>query len=418
MFTTISLCPIPTGLEAIVTGFSTATLNWNELFTSDWLIKVSSTSLSNPETETADIQNNTSVMGTVGTYALAGLTANTTYYWYVKSACGSAWSQEATFTTACDVFSVPYFESFEGATMPSCWTIYDLNSNSNKWNVYVEPTASAYHGLQTASVGRNFNENNNDWLITPQFEITNELVMFEFYARARSTNFPENFNVLVSTTGVNPDNFTIIDSITGLNNNQGWKLYRYKLSDYGITAGQNVYIAIQYISFDQSDLDIDAFSIVELPEITCPDDITITESNIVSLSGGLPIGGTYSGEGVTAGSFDPTSLYNGNYTISGCSSSCVFTITVDIVSSINENQTAKIGVYPNPNNGKFNISFDNINGKVVYQIYDTKGSIIVNKNIHTNGNTIEEVSVNLIPGIYFVKVLTTNQSYIEKLVIQ
>ncbi|MFA7106951.1 MAG: T9SS type A sorting domain-containing protein, partial [Candidatus Izemoplasmatales bacterium] len=104
--------------------------------------------------------------------------------------------------------------------------------------------------------------------------------------------------------------------------------------------------------------------------------------------------------------------------VSGCSNSCIFKITVDVVISINENEIAKIGVYPNPNNGKFNISFDNINGKVVYQIYDTKGSLIAAENIYTDGNTIEEVSLNLIPGVYFVKVVTTNQSYVEKLVIE
>jgi len=163
-----------------------------------------------------------------------------------------------------------------------------------------------------------------------------------------------------------------------------------------------------------------------LPVVTCPADFTVIEQDVIALSGGLPAGGTYSGAGVTANTFDPSSLENGEYTITytytdedtGCSNSCEFKITIDVVISINENEIAKIGVYPNPNNGKFNISFNNINGKVVYQIYDTKGSVIADKIIHADGNTIEEVSLNLIPGVYFVKVITTNQSYVEKLVIQ
>ncbi|MDD2346197.1 MAG: T9SS type A sorting domain-containing protein, partial [Bacteroidales bacterium] len=163
-----------------------------------------------------------------------------------------------------------------------------------------------------------------------------------------------------------------------------------------------------------------------LPEVACPADFTVTESNVVALSGATPAGGTYSGVGVAEGAFDPSSLDNGSYTVvydytdatTGCSNSCEFVITVDIVSSIDENEMTSIGVYPNPNNGMFNINFNNINGKVVYQIYDTKGSVIAAKNIYTDGNTIEEVSLNLIPGVYFVKVVTTNQSYVEKLVIE
>ncbi|MDY0217503.1 MAG: T9SS type A sorting domain-containing protein, partial [Bacteroidales bacterium] len=64
------------------------------------------------------------------------------------------------------------------------------------------------------------------------------------------------------------------------------------------------------------------------------------------------------------------------------------------------------------------INFGHINGKVVYQIYDTKGNIIANKNIQATGNTTEEVSLNLVPGVYFIKVVTTNQTIVEKLVIQ
>ncbi|MDD2387925.1 MAG: T9SS type A sorting domain-containing protein, partial [Bacteroidales bacterium] len=102
----------------------------------------------------------------------------------------------------------------------------------------------------------------------------------------------------------------------------------------------------------------------------------------------------------------------------GCSNSCDFIITVNVANSISSNETAEISIYPNPNNGMFNISFGNVNGEVYYQIYDTQGSIIVNKNIHTNGDTIEEVSLNLTSGVYFVRIITETQTLIQKLVIE
>ncbi|MDY0141882.1 MAG: T9SS type A sorting domain-containing protein, partial [Bacteroidales bacterium] len=165
-------------------------------------------------------------------------------------------------------------------------------------------------------------------------------------------------------------------------------------------------------------------TVVDIPVVTCLSNFTITENSIVTLSGGLPAGGIYSGTGVTGNSFDPSSLVNGDYTITytypgtGCSNSCDFIITVNVANSISSNETAEISIYPNPNNGMFNISFGNVNGEVYYQIYDTQGSIIVNKNIHTNGDTIEEVSLNLTSGVYFVRIITETQTLIQKLVIE
>ncbi|MDD4148636.1 MAG: T9SS type A sorting domain-containing protein [Bacteroidales bacterium] len=165
-------------------------------------------------------------------------------------------------------------------------------------------------------------------------------------------------------------------------------------------------------------------TVVDIPSVTCPSDFTITENGIVALSGGLPTGGIYSGTGVTGNNFDPSSLTNDDYIITytfpgtGCSNSCDFTITVNIINSVSLNETAEISIYPNPNNGMFNLSFGNVNGKVNYQIYNIKGSVILNKDIQTNGETIEEVSLNLTSGVYFVRIITATQTIVEKLVIE
>lgn len=163
-----------------------------------------------------------------------------------------------------------------------------------------------------------------------------------------------------------------------------------------------------------------------VPEVSCPADFTITEQNIVLLGGALPVGGTFSGIGVTEGEFNPLSLNNGEYTITyyytdaitGCSNACEYVIAVNVVSSINVNEMTKIGVYPNPNSGMFNIGFGNMKGEVIYQIFDIKGSLITSKNIYTNGNTIEKVSLNLNSGVYFLKVYTANQFIVNKLLVR
>ncbi len=144
----------------------------------------------------------------------------------------------------------------------------------------------------------------------------------------------------------------------------------------------------------------------------------------VTLEGATPTGGEYTGTNVTAGEFDPTGLPIGPVTITytytdpvtGCENSCDFVI--DIVTNIENTTLEGIGIYPNPNNGEFVINFNNIEGDVTYQLYDTKGSIIILKDLSANGNTVEEISVDLVPGVYYVKVVTAAQTFVEKLVVE
>ncbi len=73
------------------------------------------------------------------------------------------------------------------------------------------------------------------------------------------------------------------------------------------------------------------------PTVTCPPDFEVClEAPAFLLTGGIPVGGIYSGTGVAGGSFDPTMAGIGTHTITytytdvvnGCANSCNFTITV------------------------------------------------------------------------------------------
>jgi hypothetical protein len=79
------------------------------------------------------------------------------------------------------------------------------------------------------------------------------------------------------------------------------------------------------------------FEVHPLPEIACPDDFTVClDDDPFVLTGGLPEGGIYEGEGVSNGGFNPATAGAGDqlitYTFSNpltfCVSSCTFTITV------------------------------------------------------------------------------------------
>lgn len=97
--------------------------------------------------------------------------------------------------------------------------------------------------------------------------------------------------------------------------------------------------------------------VMALPEITCPTNTSTTVNKTIILSelAGLnPVGGTFSGNGVQNGIFDPTGLTLGDHTITyfyndnatGCSNSCTFIITVNypVIASVNDDNVQNIGV--------------------------------------------------------------------------
>ncbi|NBY29724.1 MAG: T9SS C-terminal target domain-containing protein [Sphingobacteriia bacterium] len=78
-----------------------------------------------------------SASGTSG--AITGLTPNTVYFVWIRSNCGSsgvsAWSGPIAFRTQCEVFNLPWFESFEATQgTVTCWTgNFASSGGTNGW---------------------------------------------------------------------------------------------------------------------------------------------------------------------------------------------------------------------------------------------------------------------------------------------
>ncbi|NOY49989.1 MAG: hypothetical protein GXO88_05440 [Chlorobi bacterium] len=118
----------------------------------------------------------TSVIGvTTNPFSVTGLSASSTYDWYVRSSCGSGnfseWSGPETFSTPCSPVSLPYFESFEGITapaMPQCYKEDDANNDGTDWgsNIF-----SSFSGSQSAGVGTPSDRASDDWFFTPGFSM-------------------------------------------------------------------------------------------------------------------------------------------------------------------------------------------------------------------------------------------------------
>jgi parallel beta-helix repeat protein len=154
----------------------------------------------------------TSIPTTTNLLGLTGLTPGATYDFYVSSICASGDTSlatgPATFSTLCLPVTVfPFWEGFNSnSPTQSCWTVIDNNGDGDAWDM--DYTFNAFEGDECAAIRTDFNNgNNDDYLISPQLTLTGGERM-RFKHRCNSTFEPNDFRVLVSTTGIAPADFT------------------------------------------------------------------------------------------------------------------------------------------------------------------------------------------------------------------
>lgn len=143
----------------------------------------------------------------------------------------------------------------------------------------------------------------------------------------------------------------------------------------------------------------------------------------LTLTGGLPAGGAYSGVGVAGGIFNPTTAGAGTHTITyeyedgnNCSADATQTIIVDACAAINELNNLNIVVAPNPANDIVTINFNG--GKdLSYYVISEDGKIVINAKVITAGS--ESFSVKTFAqGMYFVHLSNEDGTTVKKIVVQ
>jgi hypothetical protein len=202
--------------------------------------------------------------------SLTGLNSGTTYFYYVRSNCGggdfSSWSN-ATFSTLCDaITNFPYTENFDGVTapaLPNCWSVLDVNADGDKWITY---TGYSQSGNNSVGLYTDYNAGaNNDFLISPQFNLSG-IKRLKYSVRARSSSEPNDYRVLLSTTGSSASDFsTVLLPLTSVSSTS----YSQVIIDLSMYSG-NVYIAFNVPAggLDGYYIYIDDVVIEETPLIT------------------------------------------------------------------------------------------------------------------------------------------------------
>lgn len=132
-----------------------------------------------------------------------------------------------------------------------------FNPDSTDPSLSDDPELQAHSGEQFAACFASVpagDQGNNDWLISPQINIDSNNQL-KLHAKSYTDEFGlEKINVAVSTASNNPSDFTVISGSNPINVPMAWTEYSFDLSGY---EEQQIYIAIQCVSFDSFILMLD-----------------------------------------------------------------------------------------------------------------------------------------------------------------
>ena len=235
-------CPNPSLPLAHNITQSAAQFSWTPGFMeTQWEVKVQPVGTGVPTTTGTLTSSHTNV--TTGSLSVT-LLPNTQYEYYVRAHCNdtdqSQWIGPVTFTTLCTAFPTPFIETFEtNSASKECWRVTDINQDTFFW--FLNSTVNPYQGQLTAGMFTGSNGANNDYLISPTITVTAGQRL-RYYYRVNHSDFTEDLEVRLSTTGVEPSSFTTVlyatDAYPTSINNTGWKEKVIDLT--GITGDVNI----------------------------------------------------------------------------------------------------------------------------------------------------------------------------------
>lgn len=408
-------CPKPTDLTASAITTTSAEIGWTP---------------GGEETEWTVEVDGVDTIVTTNPITLTNLTSATTYTIRVKANCSaddqSQWSNELTFTTACDAITITdqFSEDFSGYTatnynelgvMPTCWdAIAAATYGPHVYAGSYGPNGSNDNALIFTS-GTSSNYGSPNLAVLPEF--TNDLQGYtlSFKAKLESSYAP---GVLTYgyITGVDQTTFTAIDTVAASTTAQD---FEYTLPS--IPAGTRLAFC-----YSNSNIyyccGIDDVVIAFIEEDTCatPTDVTV-ENNIVTWTGDAA---NYNVT-ITANGETTTENVTGNsYTVTGLEDSTLVTVSVQavcdednlsdwseaveftyIATGIN-NYNLTANVFPNPTTGNVTIvlSHPMVNANV--QVCDIYGRQISTHQVE--GLQFELNLGNLASGVYMLRFIEAN----------
>ncbi len=271
----IPTCLTPTALTATGITTTTAGLTWTSI-APNFKIRY----------RTIGATNWTFVTSNTPSVSLNGLNSASNYEVQVMAICSatdsSAWTSSCLFTTVCDIITVfPYIQNFNDVTLPElpiCFSQNDANADGDKWITY---DGYGVADSKCAGIYTDYNDgDNNDYLILPQMTLTGNQQL-RFSVRARSTDEPNDYKVVISTTDNSPASFTTdLQPLTVVSSTTMTEISPIDLSAYT----GNVWIAIQVPSggLDGYYLYVDDIKVEAIPTCIVPTAVTASNATVNS----------------------------------------------------------------------------------------------------------------------------------------
>jgi hypothetical protein len=198
-------CPKPTAVADSNATTTSIDLGWQSNGTGPWYVLWGPCNF-NQATPGVTIDT-----ATTTNITLTGMMANTSYEFHLFEDCGTNGFSDTVVhgcvSTACGALSIPFAEGFNSSSnTQNCWTVLNANNDADAWDM--DYGSNAFEGDEVAMMYTDFNSGaNNDWLISPALTLSNN-ERLKFMHRVQSSNEPNDFMLLVSTTGTNPADFT------------------------------------------------------------------------------------------------------------------------------------------------------------------------------------------------------------------
>jgi len=231
------------------------------------------------------------------TVNLSSLASNTAHSFYLRTDCGagsySAWSAATAFTTPCNpVTTLPFFENFNNAGLPSCWTTAVVSGTTN-WTAGTTTSPGGFGDIPAAYSGTRFTakayNTSTANLITPPMSLaslgTNQ-ARFSLYIYRISATVPDDeISVYINATP-NTSGATKLLTIKTLTTespsvpSSGW--YKYGADIPASFNTGTVYFIIEGVSAAGSagyDLGVEDFLVEAIPTCEAPTGVSISNIN-------------------------------------------------------------------------------------------------------------------------------------------
>jgi cleaved adhesin domain-containing protein len=280
------LCPDPSAQTTKNIIGNSANLVWSENGTAtSWQIEWGPNGFSQGNGTVETVASNP--------YNLAGLSATTSYDWYVRADCGGGnygtWVGPCTFTTPCvSVTAFPWIEDFDAiAGTPDCWTNNSIPNYTQIWEI-LDFLASfgAYHDHTTNSGNFARVDDSPDYsrptnLDTPPLDVTaltTPILSFWYWIGRGASGSMLYIDVFDGTSWT--------EGIDTLLPHNGWIKDTVNITAYSSVATQIRFRGMENMNGSSCDICIDDVSVDEIASCAAPTALTSANItlNVASLS--------------------------------------------------------------------------------------------------------------------------------------